>query len=467
MDHKAFDDIVGEKLNETQSFPFDEAQWRAVESQLDQKKKKRLFVWWYWGAAAAAVILIGFAYNSILLHQKINALEHQVEQLDQIEQKPQEIPLKEATEQITTISTNTPKTNSNSTASTQSNQVKKSPAKPSKTYPKFHALEASPIIPNSKPKSILSVVEKIVENKTLKPEKESPEVIPSENKIADLNTNSVDHNLSALATLDLKETVLKAKSYKTPELAITKTKLKNKFGFQTFSTGFSANAGWGIVNVLSNLSLLNHRTADSAISTSNYTNYQYNKNDQKTSSSSLNISNIRWWNQFHFSKGFSIKTELGRKRINFDVQSNNNSAAFSPAESSLFDNLFSTTPSYSNVNSAQIIQTEWMLGAGLSYSPFKKWKVQPYLSLIPELSWNVVRKESFIVLDSSADESFSNEIPSTKLHLRSLSNRVGIQTVFGKHFLVQTEFGYNIPINIINASLLNRFQVGLNVGYKF
>ncbi len=78
MDNKEFDDIVGKKLGGDQDFPFDENQWTALESQLEEKNTRRGIIWWYWGAAAAVILLLGISVNSIFLQKRINHLEDQV-----------------------------------------------------------------------------------------------------------------------------------------------------------------------------------------------------------------------------------------------------------------------------------------------------------------------------------------------------------------------------------------------------
>ncbi len=480
MDHKEFDDIVGRKLGEEQQFPFDENQWNTLEAQLDEKKKRRGIIWWYWGAATAAILLIGFSVNSIFLQQRINQLESQVNNYQNENSSSKienEFTAFENIEETNTEIELTETTNINVEPSgkndSKSNNVS-APQKAPQLTPKINPTEklSQPILiePSKNKVESSEVVIPIATNNTLDTQ---PEI---------KNNYAPKNNAEELANVELKEeselvdqsidwSVFKTLDNKSENIVANNTALnfnpiptdiKNKFGVKSIATGFSSQLGWGVKNITSGfLNDLGRENdllvAEPVVSQTNYIQ------------GSNNIFNLKWWSQLEFTKGISLRSELGWKRIVVTSLSPE-PAAISQDMTIDNSNVFVNEIAFNQSSTGTIEQTELVLGAGVIYTPFRKWKVQPYVALIPEFTWNASRTEVFTFDQNSTytpDEKASFDFQTRKFHVRNLSTRFGVQGELWSKLAWHVEFGSNLPINAINPLLLNRNQIGIGIGYRF
>lgn len=486
MDHKEFDDIVGKKLGETQEFPFDESQWEAVAAELQGKKKRKLILWWWLGAAAGIALLIGFTYQNIKLSQKVNALENQVKNI----QLPVEKPSSSSETKNVVIDEVKNETN-NLNVVEKSLQEEAAQLEKTNSKRKPSANQSSDLNPKSVDYSIVNV-------RSLKSEKESAQKT-LQSSVADGLTNQnlqqTNSNAVTLVTSIPNSNELsgskfqteKAQKIKRQEFAVVSfldnkstlldfdyaneipapiaSKIKTKFGPINFSAGLSTNQGWGIGNIVS--SRISRKNARILLLDETFAAPL----DIVTGLESRSSNSAKLWGQLHFNKGFALRMELGRKKTNFNIP---NVVAYDNAISSNLDTIVSSSTIFSNAeafaeaSSAVATQTELQLGVGITYAFFRKWKVQPYLSAMPEFSFNIKRQEAFGYFDSNSEptsESFNLE--TNKIQLRTLSARAGVQGVLWKHLFWNAEFGYNVPMFVFHPNLSNKYQAGVGVGYKF
>jgi len=476
MDHKEFDDIVGKKLGEDQQFPFDENQWAAVESQLKNRKKRRGIIWWYWGAAAAAILLVGIGVNSFFLQKRINQLENQVNEYQNLEARKisdeaSDITLTNSKNETLDLESGNTITKHTELVPTRNSDVVVSNTLPEDTTPdplrntQFYNIQT----PNNTPQNRIvqqDLIPNTYGNSTVDPQSADNKIEKRivENQ-ADLTTQTINNAIdwSVFNSLDRKSDDI-AEINSSFEFSPIPTKIKNKFGVKSFTTGLGGQLGWGISNVTSGI--FNQRSQDAALAAGTEINQR-----SLTSSASNNVTNLKWWSQLQFPKGFGLRTEIGWKKITVSVPTDADALADPSTEVlDMNSNIFIAESTYYESNSAGIVQSELVLGAGLSYAPFRKWKLQPYISILPEFSWNAFRREDFTFPSNSGysnDEKAEFDFRTKQFHLRNLSTRLGIQGNIAKKLSWHFELGTNLPVNAINPLLLNKYHIGAGVGYRF